>query len=76
MLVGLDKLLKSRNQNLENNSAAISKEELWQQLEEIPAACIGPVTAAKAEEYGLNVKITAAEYTIEGLFAAISAYYS
>lgn len=34
-------------------------------------ACIGPVTAGTARALGLNVDVVAAEYTIDGLVAAI-----
>lgn len=34
-------------------------------------ACIGPVTAGTAEEYGLKTDIIAEQYTIDGLVAAI-----
>ncbi len=34
-------------------------------------ACIGPITAEKAREKGLNVDIVASEYTIDGLLQAI-----
>lgn len=71
---GVEKLIKNK-EDLENKSAEIKQNEIWQQLKEIPAACIGPVTADKARDYGLNLKITAAEYTIEGLFAAVLKYY-
>ncbi|RAK10568.1 uroporphyrinogen III methyltransferase/synthase [Halanaerobium saccharolyticum] len=71
---GLEKLIENKNLELEA-AEKISNQQIWQQLKEIPTACIGPVTAEKAEEYGLNLKITAAEYTIEGLFAAILKYY-
>jgi uroporphyrinogen III methyltransferase/synthase len=73
---GIEKLIENQNEDLESDSSEVNKKEIWKQLKEIPAACIGPVTAEKAVEYGLNHKITAAEYTIEGLFAAILKYYS
>ncbi len=38
-------------------------------------ACIGPQTAAVAHELGLRVDVIAAEYTVEGLVAAIIAYF-
>ncbi|HEX9109704.1 MAG TPA: uroporphyrinogen-III synthase [Longimicrobiales bacterium] len=38
-------------------------------------ACIGPVTAETARACGLEVGITAAEYTAEGLVRALVAYY-
>ncbi|MGI6453446.1 MAG: uroporphyrinogen-III C-methyltransferase [Syntrophomonadaceae bacterium] len=34
-------------------------------------ACIGPITAKTAEDYGLSVEILAPEYTIDGLVKAI-----
>ena len=34
-------------------------------------ACIGPITAATAEELGLHVDIVAADYTVSGLAAAL-----
>jgi uroporphyrinogen III methyltransferase/synthase len=40
-------------------------------LEEIDLACIGPVTAQTALDYGLTVKYTAEDATIEGLLSAI-----
>lgn len=40
-------------------------------LKEACIACIGPVTAATAEELGLNVTIIAREHTIPGLIDAI-----
>ena len=38
-------------------------------------ACIGPITAAAAEKHGLHVTITPAEYTIEGLVAALVQHF-
>ncbi len=40
-------------------------------LRQLPAACIGPITAATARRAGLNVVAEAKEYTIEGLLAAM-----
>ncbi len=42
-----------------------------EKLLKIPTACIGPITAKAATSAGLNVKITAADYTSEGLLAAL-----
>ena len=38
-------------------------------------ACIGPVTAKTAEEHGLRVDITADPHTVEGLIAALQAFF-
>ena len=39
-------------------------------------ACIGPVTAAAAREAGLPVRVVAAEYTLDGLVAALGDYFA
>lgn len=39
-------------------------------------ACIGPITAATAEELGLAVDIVAAEHNVEGLADALADHYS
>jgi len=38
--------------------------------------CIGPVTAATATALGLRVDVVADSYTIDGLVAAIAAFFS
>ena len=40
-------------------------------LKHTRAACIGPVTAATCQKYGIQPDIVAQEYTIDGLAAAI-----
>ncbi|MEO8457506.1 MAG: uroporphyrinogen-III C-methyltransferase [Chloroflexota bacterium] len=40
-------------------------------LERAMIACIGPITAQTARELGLRVDVMAAEYTVEGLVAAL-----
>ena len=42
----------------------------------IPAACIGPITARTARETGFNVAVEAKEYTIDGLVQAVSEYFA
>ncbi len=44
------------------------------QLRTIPTACIGPISAETAVKHGLNVKVTAREYTCEGLLEALRRY--
>lgn len=39
-------------------------------------ACIGPITAQTAREVGLPVNVMAAEYTMDGLVAALVEYFS
>lgn len=45
-------------------------------LADVDVACIGPVTAAAARECGLEPRVVAREYTVEGLVAGLAAYYS
>lgn len=45
-------------------------------MKNVAVACIGPITAQTAEEKGLSVSLTPAEYTIEALTNAIVQYFS
>ena len=49
--------------------------DLLPQLKKIAVACIGPVTAKTAEKAGLKVDITAKEYTVNGLIAALEKHF-
>jgi len=53
----------------------LNKEELRKLLKDIAIACIGPVTARTAREWGLKVKIQPKQYTIPGLTRAIAESY-
>ncbi len=63
---------------------AIQAEQVERSQSEIPStirhlssaiACIGPITAQTAKEWGLPVHIVAEEYTIDGLVKALVEYY-
>ena len=41
----------------------------------VAVACIGPVTAKTAEEYGMKVDIMPKDYTIPALVEAMVEYY-
>ena len=43
-------------------------------LRTIPTACIGPISAETAVKNGLQVKVTATEYTCDGLLEALTKY--
>lgn len=45
-------------------------------LKKATIACIGPVTAKTAEDYGLKVDIMPEEFTVEGLADAIEEYFA
>ena len=42
----------------------------------VPAACIGPITAATARELGFDVRVEAQRYTIPGLVEAVLGHYA
>jgi uroporphyrinogen III methyltransferase/synthase len=45
-------------------------------LKKCAVACIGPITAKTAKEYGLKVDVVSEEYSIEGLTKALIQYYN
>ncbi|HUL31368.1 MAG TPA: uroporphyrinogen-III synthase [Thermodesulfobacteriota bacterium] len=53
----------------------LKKEDLKTLLKNTVTACIGPVTAKTAREWGLKVGILPRQYTIPGLTRAIADYY-
>ncbi|MBA4392418.1 MAG: uroporphyrinogen-III C-methyltransferase [Desulfobacca sp.] len=59
-----------------NFLALFSRQEILSLLKKVGIACIGPITAQTARDNGLQVTITAEEYTISGLVTAIENYYS
>jgi len=46
-----------------------------ERISEAKIACIGPITAQRAVEKGLEVTIVPDTYTMEGLFDAVVSYY-
>lgn len=43
-------------------------------LDDVAVACLGPITAATAQEYGLKVALVPQDHTITGLVNAVAAY--
>jgi uroporphyrinogen III methyltransferase/synthase len=66
-------LIRQRSVDVGGNggSPADGRSDLVSLLEGVTIACIGPVTAKTAEEFGLHVAIRAKEFTIPGLVDAI-----
>jgi uroporphyrinogen III methyltransferase/synthase len=54
----------------------LKKEDLKKWLKGIAIACIGPVTAKTAEEWGMKVQIQPKQYTIPSLTQAIADYFN
>jgi uroporphyrinogen III methyltransferase/synthase len=51
-------------------------EPVMEWMDKVAVACIGPVTAKRAEDKGLKVTLIAKEYTIPSLTQAIIEYFS
>ena len=43
-------------------------------LDDVVVACLGPITAATAQEYGIKVAVVPADHTISGMVNAIAAH--
>ena len=50
---------------------AVKRYQLYEKINKLTFACIGPIAKKTAEEYGLSVAICAEIYTMEGLLQAI-----
>ena len=55
--------------------ALFKKEDLPNLLKGITIACIGPITARTAKEWGMKVQIQPKQYTIPGLTSSIAEYF-
>jgi uroporphyrinogen III methyltransferase / synthase len=61
--------------NFATRLAAVSTKPLPELLSNTTVACIGPITAGTAREFGLTVNLSAPEYTIDGLIAVIQDHF-
>ena len=61
---------------VKNLAKLFDTHDLGKVLPGVVSACIGPVTAAAAVEYGLRVDIEPAQQTVEDLAQAIAHHYS
>jgi uroporphyrinogen III methyltransferase / synthase len=48
----------------------------FERLQGATVACIGPITAATAREFGLKVAVEPREHTIEALVEALCEHYA
>lgn len=67
----VDYLTFTSSSTVSNFVAMIGPENVWRVNRAARVACIGPVTAQKANDLGFSVAVTAREYTINGLVEAI-----
>ncbi len=72
----IDAVTFTSSSTVTNFAAMFRSGEAAELLKGSLVACIGPVTASTAKELGFKVGITAKEYTIPGLTAAMEKYYS
>lgn len=70
---GVDVITFTSSSTVQNFASAFPGRDLRQVVHGARVACIGPVTAATANELGLPADIVAREYTTRGLAAAIAA---
>lgn len=70
---GVDVITFTSSSTVQNFAAAFPGRNLREVVRGARVACIGPVTAATADELGLPADIIAREYTTRGLAAAIAA---
>lgn len=67
----VDYLTFTSSSTVSNFVKMVGKDKILSLNNRARIACIGPVTAETAKSYGFKVDITAREYTIDGLLAAI-----
>jgi uroporphyrinogen III methyltransferase/synthase len=71
----IDVIAFTSSSTVNHFSELLKKEDLKKLLRHISVACIGPVTARTAKEWGMKVKIQPKQFTIPGLTRAIADYY-
>lgn len=62
--------------SIKNLARLFDTHDLGKALPGVVIACIGSVTATAAAEYGLNIDIQPAQFTVKDLAQAIAEYYS
>ena len=69
---GVDVITFTSSSTVRNFLALVGRDSI---LPQTVIACIGPITAGTARELGLRVDVQAIEYTMDGLVAALAAYF-
>jgi len=72
---GIDVITFTSSSTVNHFAELLNKEDLKKLLKGIAIACIGPVTAKTAKEWGMKVQIQPKQYTIPGLTKAIAEYF-
>jgi uroporphyrinogen III methyltransferase/synthase len=71
----IDAITFTSSSTVNHFAELLKKEDLKKLLKGIAIACIGPVTARTAKEWGLKVRIQPKQYTIPALTRAIAEYF-
>ena len=72
---GIDIITFTSSSTVNHFFELLKREELIKLLKGIAVACIGPVTAKTAKNWGMKVKIQPKQYTIPGLTKAIVEFF-
>jgi uroporphyrinogen III methyltransferase/synthase len=72
----IDVITFTSSSTVDHFAELLKKENLKELLKGMAIACIGPVTARTAKEWGMKVQIQPKQYTIPGLTQAISQYFT
>jgi uroporphyrinogen III methyltransferase/synthase len=72
---GIDLITFTSPSTVSNFIEICRDNDIYEEISGIAVACIGPVTAKRATEEGLDVAIVPDEYTIDSLAEAIVKYY-
>lgn len=67
----MDYLTFTSSSTVHNFVKIVGRENIERINNNTKIACIGPITADTARQYGFTVDINASEYTIQGLVEAI-----
>ncbi len=73
---GIDVVTFTSSSTVKNFVSIIGKRSLKEILKGTKVACIGPVTADTAREFGITVDIMPKNYTIDGLTEEMERFYS
>lgn len=72
----IDAVTFTSSSTVKNFAAVLPENERSDLMKNVTVACIGPITADTAAEYGFNTEICADRYTIPGLTEAILNHYT
>lgn len=72
----IDFITFASSSTVTNFSQALGNERARALLENVCVACIGPITAATAQELGITPTVVPQDYTIEALVDALCQYYA